>query len=512
MQAAEVIEDRRLELQAKLDSQKTPSERNKLGQFATPTLLAQEMLSYARLLLTPGAPVRFLDPAFGTGSFYSALLQVFADWDISVAVGYEIDLHYAERVVEFWQGTPLDLRVADFTRAQALLSDEERFNLLICNPPYVRHHHLTEAEKQRLQGETREAAGVWLSGLAGLYCHFLIRSHEWMADGGVAGWLIPSEFMNVNYGKEVKRYLLEQVTLLHIHRFDPQDAQFDDALVSSAVVWFKKSLPSADHQVTFSYGGTVSKPRVIRTIPAEVLRNTPKWTKFPAGYNGQIVLLTQNSKLSDLFWIKRGLATGANEFFILTSAQVIEQQLPNEFLIPILPSARYLNVEEIQADETGNPVLDKRLFLLSCDLSEQVVMQRYPALWKYLQTGIKAGINKRYLCQHRTIWYRQEDRPPAPFLCTYMGRQRATGNPFRFILNHSEATAANTYLMLYPKPPLAQLLRDNLEFARFIWQALRDIPPQTLVDEGRVYGGGLHKLEPKELSNAPADSIMALLR
>lgn len=512
MQAAERLENRRLELQARLDSQKTPEERNKLGQFATPTLLAQEMLSYARLLLTPRTRVRFLDPAFGTGSFYSALLQTFAKQDISVAVGYEIDPHYGDRVLEFWQGTPLDLRVADFTRAKALKSDEERFNLLICNPPYVRHHHLTKAEKKRLQCQTKQAASVWLSGLAGLYCHFLTRSHEWMTDGGLAGWLIPSEFMDVNYGKQVKQYLLEQVTLLHIHRFDPHDVQFDDALVSSAVVWLRKSSPPADHQVTFSFGGTLAEPTLTRYIPAEVLRSTPKWTKFPEGYSGQIVVPTQNSKLSDLFWIKRGLATGANEFFILTSAQVTNQQLPSEFLVPILPSARYLKVEEIQADEKGNPILDRKLFLLSCGLPEQVVMRRYPTLWRYLQTGIEVGINKRYLCEHRAIWYQQEDRPPARFLCTYMGRHGASGNPFRFILNHSGATAANTYLMLYPKPQLAQALGDNLEIARAVWQALRDIPSQTLVGEGRVYGGGLHKLEPKELSNAPADSIITLLR
>jgi len=40
-----VLESNRLVLQSQLDSAKTPAERNKLGQFATPTLLATEILA-----------------------------------------------------------------------------------------------------------------------------------------------------------------------------------------------------------------------------------------------------------------------------------------------------------------------------------------------------------------------------------------------------------------------------------------------------------------------------------
>ena len=511
MPTANALELARLELQDKLDGAKDQAERNKLGQFATPTGLATEILEYAQTLLQPHAKVRFLDPAFGTGSFYSALLRVFRPSRVDQSVGYEIDPHYGQRARELWRGTPLEVHVADFTRATPPASNATKPNLLICNPPYVRHHHVTADEKLRLQRAMEDAVGIRLSGLAGLYCYFLCLSQRWMAKDGIAGWLIPSEFMDVNYGEQVKRFLLTRVTLLHIHRFDPDDVQFGDALVSSAVVWLKNSPPPADHTVEFSYGGTLSEPRLSKRIASDELLRAPKWTRFPAAIDDSSVT-RDRVRLSDLFRIQRGLATGSNNFFVLTPEQIAEHDLPRKFLTPILPSPRYLPADEIDADENGEPLLDRKLFLLACDLLEHEVQARYPSLWKYLERGVKSGIRERYLCQHRSPWYSQETRPPAPFLCTYMGRfDTGRGKPFRFILNHSAATAANVYLLLYPKPALAEQFRHKRPLLRAVWQALNRISSEDLIGEGRVYGGGLHKLEPNELGNASADGILAAL-
>jgi hypothetical protein len=92
-----------------------------------------------------------------------------------------------------------------------------------------------------------------------------------------------------------------------------------------------------------------------------------------------------------------------------------------------------------------------------------------------------------------------------------MGRHRTQNDvPFRFILNHSKATAANVYLLLYPRAELSQALEQDPELARKIWHCLNALPPKTVLDQGRVYGGGLHKLEPRELGNVSADGIANL--
>lgn len=502
----ESIEAKRLALQDKLDSRKSQAARNKLGQFATPTALAREILSYSLALLPKDAPVRFLDPAIGTGAFYSALMTTTAPERIAAARGFEIDSHYGAPASELWSDMPLRLTMADFTTAAP---GDDLANLVICNPPYVRHHHMAKDEKVRLQDVSEEACGVRITGLAGLYTYFLALSHAWMSDDGIAAWLIPSEWMDVNYGRAVKRYLLEKVTLLRIHRFDPVDVQFGDALVSSSVVWFRKATPQADHEVEFSFGGSLAMPRIQRSVSIMDLGREGKWSRYPVS---DVRETNTGPKLKDFFKIQRGLATGDNKFFIMTEEEISSNGLQMKFFRPILPSPRYVQQTEIFSDAYGNPIVERPLFLLDCHLLEAEVKAKHPNLWGYLKTGIP-DVSSRYLCSHRTPWYSQEDRPASPFICTYMGRDtgKSDAAPFRFILNHSTATVANVYLLLYPKPILKRALDRDPGLARAVWRVLQAIQPSDLTDEGRVYGGGLHKMEPKELANVGAEAIAALL-
>jgi predicted RNA methylase len=503
--ALDILEQQRIALQAELDGQKTQAERNRLGQFATPTALAQDILKYAATLLLRGEQVHFLDPAIGTGSFYSALSKVFPGKRIAEALGFEIDTHYGTPAARLWKDSGLTLKLSDFTHAKP----SPRFNLIICNPPYVRHHHLENGDKNRLQLLTQQASGIKISGLAGLYCHFLGLSHAWMTDGGIAGWLIPSEFMDVNYGQAVKRYLLDRVTLLHIHRFDPNDVQFADALVSSAVVWFRKAPPPPDHKVNFTFGGTLFEPKLSREVSARALADEPKWTRFPVSGTRT---RGGSPTIADFFKIKRGIATGDNSYFILSAAEIDARGLPRECFTPILPSPRYIEIDEVDADAAGLPLLQRHLFLLDTKLPEQEISRRYPSLFAYLQEGRSKGLHERYLCAHRTLWYAQESRPPAPIVCTYLGRgDTKNGRPFRFLLNHSQATVANVYLAMYPTDAMRRALARDPALVREVWQHLNRISPAQLLGEGRVYGGGLHKLEPKELANVPMPEIANLL-
>ncbi|MDR1040589.1 MAG: hypothetical protein LBR80_10595 [Deltaproteobacteria bacterium] len=113
---------------------------------------------------------------------------------------------------------------------------------------------------------------------------------------------MPSEFMDVNYGRPVKEYLLSEVDLFRIHVFDHDDVKFGDALVPSAVVWFRKGKP-AGKRVSFSSGGSLESPRECGEFEPDSLRLEPKWTRLP--HSPRKGGSRDVPRLKDYFYVKR---------------------------------------------------------------------------------------------------------------------------------------------------------------------------------------------------------------
>ncbi len=500
------IEYSRRLMQETIDKSKEIEERRKYGQFSTPFALAEEIVSYGIDLL-PDKEITFLEPCLGSGAFYSALLNVIinSDHNIQRTTGIEIDGMYYKCADNLWRNTEIELINDDFAKVES----KNKYNLVITNPPYVRHHYIPQTEKAFLLEKERRETGITLSGLAGLYCHFILLTHKWLAPNAICGWLIPSEFMDVNYGTAIKEYLLNRVHLLRIHRYDPENPMFSDALVSSCVVWFKNEVIDSDYEIEFSFGGTHNTPIRSKNIKKSDLVKERKWTRFPE----KEIRNDDNigGTLGDFFYIKRGIATGDNSFFIMQLDKIEELGMDMSFFKPILPSPRYLKTDLVHADNNGIPQIEPQFFLLDCELSEREIEEHYPATWDYLQSGIDQT-SKKYLCQSRKKWYWQEQRIATCFLCSYMGRGKKDGSPIRFILNLSDAIATNSYLMLYPKNHLQQAISKKPNSVYKIWKALKNISGNDIEEEGRIYGGGLKKIEPKELANVPCEDLLKLCK
>ena len=63
-------------------------------------------------------------------------------------------------------------------------------------------------------------------------------------------------------------------------------------------------------------------------------------------------------------------------------------------------------------------------------------------------------------------------------------------------------------MLLFPKGPLQEALRADSQLFPALFQALRKIDTDAFIREGRVYGGGLYKMEPKELGRLAAEPVV----
>lgn len=457
----------------------------------TPPELAQEMASHALNFLQEKF-VDFGDPAVGTGVFYSALLKSVKSKKIRSALGIDISQKQIEAAKWRWKSEDMELRLGDFLQMNELPAR----NLVLANPPYMRHQGIGFDYKMELRQRSSLEIGFRISAQAGQYVYFILLSHKWLSAGAISSWLIPSEFMQTGYGKALRFYFSKKVQLLHIHQFDAASPQFENAEVLPCVVVFRNVNPLPDQTAVFSVGGTLLKPVIQEIVKLESLNYESKWS-----IRSRPIIKRDSTfvRLGALFSVKRGIATGANKFFVMERKHAEELGLPSIALRPLLPKAMLLKSDVIKRKRDGYPNVEPQMCVLDCSLPELKIEEDYPRLFEYLMHGVSQGVRNGHLVGRRTPWYKQEQREPAPFLCTYMGKAHGEKPAIRFILNRSDAIATNTYLLMYPNPALVILLRNAPEMELALFEALKSSSWGSIDEFTRSHAGGLSKIEPREL-------------
>ena len=88
-----------------------------------------------------------------------------------------------------------------------------------------------------------------------------------------------------------------------------------------------------------------------------------------------------------------------------------------------------------------------------------------------------------------------------------MGRPKSNLPALYFLFNKSKAIALNTYIMVYPKQWLFDLLCNNDKLCLHLLECLNDVGSYDLLQNSRVYSGGLMKLEPGTLKNLKLSNL-----
>jgi adenine-specific DNA-methyltransferase len=237
-----------------------PKRKSELGQFMTPSVIAEYMASLFGAV--PNDTIRLLDPGAGVGSLTAAFLHRFIKLDGVKEIhttAYEID----EVMQPFLRGVLDEYRIAaqingvdldatfisdDFIDAACrplLRTKQLRFTHAILNPPY-----------KKINSDSEHRALLRQAGIetVNLYSAFLALTIEMMEEGGEIVAIIPRSFCNGPYYKPFRDWLFRKTAIRHIHLFEARDRAFheDDVLQENIIVYLVRSAKQADVTISTS--------------------------------------------------------------------------------------------------------------------------------------------------------------------------------------------------------------------------------------------------------------------
>lgn len=453
--------------------------RKKYAQFFTPQKIAEFMCHW---ILQGKKKTHVLEPAYGLGIFS----RVLAQYSTLPVDAYEIDGKIFANAVTV---CPSDVNLWN---EDYFSSDwNSKYDAIVCNPPYLKFHDYDNATYIL---DVNSHLGTKLNGFTNLYTLFLLKSIAQLKEGGRLAYIIPSEFLNSDYGVEVKRALIQSKTLQHIVVVDFTECAFDDALTTACILLCERN--GMSDKVRFSLVNNID---ALNACLGEFVEyNTDeldaeiKWKAYyEEGNSKKFSHLVPFSKFAK---VSRGIATGANDYFMLKQSKVYEYEIPDECLMPCICKAvdapqTFFTLNDFSKLQNGN----RPVFLFNgCYAPDDVNVLRY------IRLGENSKINERYLTASRSPWYSIENRPPAPIWVSVFNR-----SGLRFIRNEANIYNLTTFHCVYPKEVGVDV---DILFAYLISDVAKDI----LLDNSRQYGNGLVKFEPNDLNKGMVADLTLL--
>lgn len=456
--------------------------RKVFGQFFTPPEVAAFMVSW---VLESGARSLY-DPAFGLGAFQRA-----AGGGVTFAAS-EADA----RIVAFWRRGAG--RAADFVRIENYLEAWGRsWDNIVCNPPYMKFHKFSN--KGAVLAELGARLGARVSGYTNIASAFLLKSLTELRAGGRLAYIMPLEFLNTGYGALVKRKLSESGHLYGIVNLRCEQDIFPDAITSVGIILYD-SARRHDEVKFYDLDAVDRLARLDAAAPASeqalgALDPAAKWLPY---FRGQALRAARGKTvpLAHYGRFRRGVATGANEFFVLKPSRAKGRGVEAECARCISRSSQIRSPVFGKAQFDDLRAADKDVLLFSVGAAHSARAA------EYIRHGERRGYHERFLTKNRRPWYRTEIRSPSPLLLGVFSR-----GGYKAVLNESGAVNLTCYHGFEPNAFGAPWLEHLFLYL------LSGTGRALLSLASRKYGADLDKFEPNDLNGAlvPAPAVLSAI-
>lgn len=450
------------------------------GGYFTPVDLATALAQWA--IRSPRDSV--IDPAAGHGVFlraaYHRLSQLGARHPAKNLCGIELHGPYLERAREYLPDA--QWIQADFFKLNPWSYSLRQFDVMLCNPPYVRYQLFRGTKRARALG-CAQAAGVTLNNQSNSWAPYVVHAARFVRQGGRVAFVLPQEFASAEFALPIRRWLLQDFSPLKLILFDKRI--FPNVLSKTVLVLgCKNSRPNNTVQVLrleslhdlaaqIRHGGTTQQVYASKWNSLWLRSNWGSLFDY-VGKSGHF------QSLGELASVDIGLVTGANSYFVLSPSDARRWNIPSHALHPILTKGRQLTGLAITKRDWGRiSGADTKSLLLN-----SLKVRPHAKLARYLDLGRRLGINRRFKVASRSPWHLVMPRTPPHAFLSYV----VNGFP-KLVWNRARCLSTNSL--------------HNVRFRRRPDRALfvafhNTVTHLTAELAGRPCGGGGLKLEPSQ--------------
>jgi Methyltransferase small domain len=475
--------------------------RRALGTFFTPSPEVKLMLDMWER--SEEAPSTVVDVGAGVGVFTASAAK---RWPEARVIGVDINpvtlgllalrawLSASPLAEESGSGSGIHLVRDDFTMWITESFRETTWpRLILGNPPYTRSQLLSAEDRLRLGKIANGLCGTRAS-LSALMTAISLR-HLGQSDGLCL--LLPAQWLESKYAAPLRDYIAG-LTQRRVELRLVESKLFRDAQVDAVALLVGRERDSEQAFCVASWtadnASPVDRAGLVGVQWRALFNSTPSNTTAP---EPTPVPHGPGSKLSDFCIVRRGTATGANGFFVLSDDEAVANQLPPDRLLKLV---RRLNgypdvIDDHAFDLAGS---DEKRWLLHV---KRIHRKKGSTVDRYLETGEGAGIPARYLCRYRIgEWYDlTHDLVVPDVIVGPMTRGR-----FRFVENAARAVITNNLYGWQWHPEIPEATR----VAIMKW-ARSEKGQATVLAAARRQGAGLRKLEPSALANVVIPASVA---
>lgn len=370
------------------------------GGFYTPNSIAAFILKWG---FNGSKENDVLEPSCGNGIFLKEIRD--SGYQYRSVTAVEIDPVEAEKTRKIPVSNSMVI-TSDFH--EFCLKTNQRFDLVIGNPPYIRYQFF-DRKQQKAAEDIFIKAHLKYSKLTNAWVSFVIGSSLLLKEKGKIGFVLPAELLQVSFAQQLREFLAHFYNKINIISF--KKLVFPEIQQEVILLLCEKN-GSDSHLIEhleLKDAQELDKLDVatLRSPKKKIDFKSNKWTFYFLDQKEiDFIEHFQESKiipkLGKFARVEVGITTGSNPFFTVPFSTVKTYNL-EKFAKPLVgrsvqvPSAIFTKNDWLE-----NRKAETRTHLLAFPtLSE---FKNDKDAMKYIKWGEKQGIDRGYKCRIRDEW------------------------------------------------------------------------------------------------------------